>query len=104
MLCVFLIGDEYEQSDSFFSEGDIGRVKALDKHHLPSLKAFLVDFDKLVKTADAKVLHVVVAIVEELIEYLNGLFDEIVVRVDVASCFDRLLQDSLAEVESCIAK
>jgi hypothetical protein len=91
MLCVFLVGDKYEQPDSFLSESDIGRVEALNKHHLPSLKALLIDLYKLVKTADAKIFHVVVSIIEELIEYLNGLFNEIVVWVDITSCFDCLL-------------
>jgi len=30
MLCVFLIGDLYEQSDSSISEGDVIGVQALD--------------------------------------------------------------------------
>lgn len=67
MLSVVLVGDEYEQADCLFCEGEVGGVEALDQHHLPPLKTLLVDFDQLVQAADPEVLHVVVAVVEELV-------------------------------------
>ncbi len=68
MLGIFRIGDLYEQSDGLIGQGDVIGVEALNQQHLPSLQAVLVEFDQLVQAAYAKVLHVVVASIEELVD------------------------------------
>lgn len=54
------------------------------------------------ETANTEILHVVIAVIEEFVEYLNWLFDEILIGIDVANCFDGLLEDSFAEMERCV--
>ena len=54
------------------------------------------------ETANTEILHVVIAVIEEFVEHLNGLFDEVLIGVDVANCFDGLLEDSFAKVKGCI--
>lgn len=68
MLSILLIGDENEQSDSFISKCDIVGVKALNKQQLPALQTVLIELDQLVETADAEVLHVIVAVIKELVD------------------------------------
>lgn len=53
------------------------------------------------ETADTEVFHVVVVIIEEFVNNLQGLFNEEGGRVNVADCFDCLLKNAFAEVSSC---
>jgi hypothetical protein len=102
VLGVILVGDLYEQPYCFISQGDVCGVEALHQCELPALQTVFVQFDQLVQTADAEVLHIVVAVVEELVNDLAALFGEVVVGVDVADGLDGLLQDALAEVHGWV--
>lgn len=68
MLSILLIGDENEQSDSFISKCDIIGVKALNKQKLPAFQAVPVELDQLMEAADAEVLHIIVAVIKELVD------------------------------------
>lgn len=68
MLSVFFIGDEDEQANCFVGKCDIVGIEALNKKQLPTLQAIFVELDQLVEAADAEVLHVVVAVIEELVD------------------------------------
>jgi hypothetical protein len=52
------------------------------------------------QTAYPEVLHVVVIVIEEFINHLQGLLDEEGRWVDVADCLYGLLKDALAEVRA----
>lgn len=68
MLSVLLVSDENEQPYSFVGKRDIVGIEALNKKKLPAFQAVPVELDQLVETADAEVLHVIVAVVEELVD------------------------------------
>ena len=52
------------------------------------------------QTANTKILHIIIAIVEEFIKNLDGLLCKVVVGIYVADGFYGLLEDSLAEMQS----
>ena len=98
MLGVILIGNLYEQSYSFISECDVGGVETLYQSQLPAFETVFIEFDQLVQTADAEVLHIVVAIVEKLVYNLTALLDQVVIGIYSANGLDGLLQHALTEV------
>lgn len=77
MFCIFLVGNQDEQANGLISKSDIIGFESLNEENLPSIQALFVELHKLVQAANAKVLHVVVSVVEELIDSLDRLLDKI---------------------------
>lgn len=100
MLSILLIGNQHQQPNGPISQCHIIGIQALDQHHLPSIQTLPVKFSKLMQTAYPEVLHVVVIVIEELVDHLEGLLDEEGRWVDVADCLYGLLKDALAEVRA----
>lgn len=100
MFGIVLIGNEHKQANGLIGQRDITGIQALDEHHLPAIQALPVQLGKLMQAANSEVLHVVVVVVEEFVDHLQGLLDEEGGGVDVADCLNGLLQDALAEVRA----
>jgi hypothetical protein len=71
VLGILLVGNHNEQSDGLVGESDVVGVQALNQEDLPAVETLPIELDQLVQAADAEVLHVVIAVVEELVYRLH---------------------------------
>ncbi len=102
MLSILLICNQNEQTNCFIGQSNIHGVQTLHQSQFPSLQALFVQFDKLMETANSKIFHIIVSIIEKLIDNLCRLFNKIIIRIDIAGGLNGLLQDTLTKMKSYI--